>query len=139
MENSLAFYVSSENNAALIQLQNGKFQKTTNASLGELLSGHGYVLVKDDLANAIEDLEVQGVTFKPAILWDRKTDVDENGYQQAFIDNTFSSDEIEFLSLDGNKFFLMDDKYVFVSPKLKEKLANSKFQLVFSLGLSEFG
>lgn len=136
---TLAFHVSSESNVALIQLQNGKFQKTTNGDIEELLTGHGYVLVKNSLAKTISDLEVQGVTFKPATLWDRKTDVDDNSYEQMFIEHTFSSDEVESLPLDGNRFFLMDDKYVFVTPGLMKELSKSPFQIEFSLGLSEFG
>lgn len=139
MNDDIVSCIDIENIGSLVQLDNGKFQKIKDSELGVLLAGYNYVLVEHSLAEFIRSLSVDGIKFKSAKIWERESNSNNDNYLLMEIGHIFESDKINDLPIKGEAFFLMDKKYIFVTPSLRKKLSKSKFNLSFSLGLSEFG
>lgn len=139
MKDNTVSHVCTHAMGTLVQLNDGKFKKVRNDQLQCLMTGHDYVLVEKNLVSLIESLNVKGIKFIPAKICDKEIGADNEDYQQMLISKEFGSDEIDSLSLDEDQFYLMDKKYLFATPSLVKKLKKSKFELEFSLGLSDFG
>jgi hypothetical protein len=103
------------------------------------MPGHGYFLVDKELANFLQHLNIPGVTFKDAIVWDRENNKEYHSHKEVIVTQHFTSDQINTLNLEGDRILVMGNEYIFVSPMLKDKLVNSRFNyLEFSEGLSRF-
>ena len=122
----------------LYQLKDGRFQLIQKGKLGPFMSGYTYLLVENELAQFLESLNIERATFKDTVIWDRKNDKEHHSHKKVLCQH-FNSDQINDINLDGDRILMMDNEYIFVSPTLKDKLENSKYNyLKFSEGLSKF-
>jgi hypothetical protein len=137
----LPFHVCCAWNAArLFELQDGRFQIIDSGLIAPLMCGPGYVLIENPLADFFQEIKIPQVVFRPAVIWDRREDIESKTHQKMSVNCRFSSSQIHQLDLDGERIFVMSDEYLFVTPALKNKLENSTFNsLCFSEGLSGFG
>jgi hypothetical protein len=123
----------------LYQLSDGRFQIMEEGHLAPLMVGYEYVLVEEGLAEYIEVLDPPRVEIVDAIIYEPHQKQEFRQYKQLRIDQRFSSDMIRDINLDGERFLLMDNRYVFISPLLKKRLEASPFRYLRSTeGLSEF-
>ncbi|RJG07488.1 hypothetical protein D3870_17135 [Noviherbaspirillum cavernae] len=136
----LPFHIYTEQRGPrLYQLDDGRFQIIEKGDLGPFMSGYGYVLADRDLADFLEQLDAERVTFKDAVVWDRTSNAEYTTYRQILINQHFSHDQIRDLNIEGTRMLMMGNEYPFVSPMLKHRLENSQFTyLRFSEGLSGF-
>lgn len=126
-------------NPRLYQLDDGRFQIIEKGNLEPFMSGYGYVLVERGLADFLEQLNAERVSFKDAIVWDRASNTEYTTYRQILINQHFSHDQIQDLNVDGIRMLMMGNEYPFASPLLKQELENSRFSyLKFSEGLNGF-
>lgn len=134
------YYVESDDMPVdLYQLEDGRYQLIQEGKLGPFMSGYTYLLIEKELAQYLESLDIERASFKDAVIWDRKNDKEYHSHKEVVMSQHFSSDQINDINLDGDRILVMDNEYKFVSPKLKDKLENSKFDyLKFSEGLSKF-
>ena len=135
-----AYFVETEEAPVkLYPLKDGRFQMIQEGKLGPFMSGYNYLLVERKLAEYLANLNVDGTTFRDVVIWDSSKNEDYHSHKEVIIDQHLSTDEIDDINLNGDRIFVMDNQYVFVSPSLKEKLEKSDFgYLQFSEGLSEF-
>jgi len=125
--------------ARLYQLADGTFQIMEDGEITPLMVGFEYVLIDSAFAEYIEELELVGVHIADATIYDPRRKEEIRSYKQLKIDQRFSSGMIRDLDLEGERFLLMDDTYLFVSPDLRRRLESSPFRyLQFTEGLSEF-
>ncbi len=132
------YYVETDSTVDLFQLSDGRFQMTKQGQLGPLLVGHKYVLVEKSLVETFESIGVEGACFSPVVIFNRKLNSEVLGYYELTTEGCFSSEEIDGLDLSGLKILVMDDRYLFVSPKLKEKIEKTSMKLIFSCGFGKF-
>ncbi len=118
----------------------GRFQLIRVGALGPVMIGYNYILFATTLAEQLCSFDLEGIRFETAVIWDRTQDIEHSGYQQAHISNHFSFDQINDVNLDGLRFFVMDNRYLFASPSLK-LILESEFSNHFNFtdGLSNFG
>ena len=137
---ALPFHVScSEPSVSLFLLADGRFQLTKDGPIAPFMSGPGYFLVENDLAHFLEDLNIPDIRFDPAVIWHRSRDLEYLTHTNLLIERYFTPDTISELDLTGEKFYSMNDNYLFVSPALKRLMERGSFQyLHFSEGLSDF-
>ena len=133
------YHVDISNSVDLYQLNDGRFQLTKNGSIDPIMVGFRYILLKNSIADSIKELGVKGVSFKPAIIWDRQSNYEDNSYMQMNVDTQLNSDSIGSINLHGTQFLLMDERYLFVTPELKAKLELSSVIWEFSHAFSNFG
>jgi len=123
----------------LFELSDGRFQFISDSVVAPLMTGHQYVLVENNLAKFLEELELDQVSFRPAVIWNRRLDEELHTHKRLVAGKTFFSDQISELDLTGKQLYLMQDEYIFVSPELKDVLEAQGFErLHFSEGMSEF-
>lgn len=68
-----------------------------------------------------------------------KNDQEYRSHKEVVISQHFYPEQINNINLDGVRILILDNKFVFVSPSLKNKLEETKFNyLMFSEGLSQF-
>ena len=124
---------------SLYQLADGRFQLIANGPIAPLMTGFDYVLAEKPLAEFLFARGLERVRFLPAIIYRRGTGEEYHTHEQLLVGQRFSSTSIRDVALDGERLLLMDERYLFASPSLKEVLAESQFDyLQFSEGLSEF-
>jgi hypothetical protein len=103
-------------------------------------SGHRYLLVEHRLARYLEELQVERVTFEPAVLLNPITKEERYTHTRVRVGQFFRAEELRDLSLEGRRLLALNDQYYFVSPELKAELECAPFQyLQFSEGLNGFG
>ena len=136
----LPFYTYCEQHAArLYQLKDGRFQIIDSGPITPLMCGPGYVLLENHLAAFLQEQEIERVAFQPAVIWNRRENIEFQTHQFMAVNHYFSSNQIRDLNLLGERFLTMGDEYLFVTPALKERLEKSPFNFLrFSEGLSEF-
>lgn len=104
------------------------------------MCGFQYTLVEVALANFIKSIDVERLVFEPAVIFSCRKNEEYRSHYKMLVNQFFSVSEINDLNLNGDRFLIMGDEYLFVSPSLKEKLENSSFKyLEFSEGLEGFG
>ena len=104
-----------------------------------LMIGYRYVLANHDLSDFLESLDLDRVEFAPAVLWNRSRDEETRTHKRLKVGQLFTPDQINDLNLDGPRMLTMDDRWLFVSPVLRELMEASDFECFrFSKGLSEF-
>jgi len=137
---SHAFHVScSEPSVPLFRLKDGRFQLTKDGPIAPFMNGFGYVLIQPDLAQFIEELDIDRIQFEPAVVWHRGKDVEYGPYVNLRVGQWFNAQMIDELDLSEYKMYSLNDTYLFVSPALKQKLEASPFNyLFFSEGLASF-
>ena len=123
----------------LYRLSDDRFQVMEEGELVPLMVGYEYVLVESALAEYLEVLDLPRLEIIGAVVYDPRKKLEIHTYQQLQVDQGFSSDMIRDINLDGERFLLMGERYLFVSPLLKQRLEMSPFKyLRFTEGLSEF-
>lgn len=128
-----------DQHALLYPLADGRFQIMEPAPLAPLMIGHEYVLVERELAEYLRDLDLPRLDVVDAVIYQPRTGEEIRTHERLVVGQRFSSDLIRDLNLDGERLLLMDNRWLFVSPPLKERLERSRFQyLRFSEGLREF-
>jgi hypothetical protein len=124
---------------SLYQLEDGRFQLIANGPIAPLMTGFGYVLAEKALAEFLFTRGLERVGFLAAIIYHRGTGEEYHTHEQLLVGQRFCSGSIKDVALDGERLLLMDERYLFTSPSLKEALAQSQFDYFrFSEGLSEF-
>jgi len=132
------YHIYVENEVDLYQLDDGRYQTLKKGDISPIMIGYKYVLVENKVVEYFQNLEIERVTYKPATIWSRRTDAENSNYQEMIVHHHFESSQINDVDLDGRKFLLMDDRYLFSSPELKSVLSGSDLGLEFSEGLSHF-
>ena len=127
------------NKANLYQLNDGRYQLTTDEPVEPIMVGQKYILLQNKVAEVVQNLEVERVSFEPATIWNRKTDTEYPDYQKMSVHRHFTAAEINDIDLDGKQFLVMDNQYVFVTPELKNALETTRLNLKFNKGFSNFG
>ena len=134
----LPFHIYVENEVSLYQLKDGRFQTTRTGSLSSIMIGFKYILLKNEVAAYFQSLAVNGVTFEPAVIWNRSVGKEYTDYQQMCVEYQFSYSEVKGLDLEGRKFLVMNDEALFASPELATMLAQSGLDIVISEGFVDF-
>ena len=127
------------NEVNLYKLDDGRYQPIKRGPIDPIMIGHKYVLVKKDIAEYFKSLDIERVTYEPAIIWDRSTDTEHKDFVRLLINHHFDTGQIDDIDISGKQFLLMDNNYVFVTPQLKSKLEHSEYGFKFSEGMTNFG
>lgn len=129
----------SESHPRLYQLSDGRFQVMEEGDLAPMMVSYEYVLVESELAEYLEALDLPRLEIIDAVIYDPRKKQEIHAYRQLQITQRLFSDMIRDINLDGERFLLMGETYLFVSPLLKQRLEASPFKyLRFTEGLSEF-
>jgi hypothetical protein len=129
----------SESHPRLYKLSDGRFQIMEEGDLAPMMVGYEYALVESGLAEYLEALDVPRLEIIGAVVYDPRRKREIHTYKQLRITQRISSDMIRDINPDGERFLLMGETYLFVSPLLKQRLEASPFKyLRFTEGLSEF-
>ena len=103
------------------------------------MTGYKYFLVDQALAEYLEALEIPDIRLEPAIIWHREYDRNHSSHTELVVERTLSPREIVQVEVSEHQVLALNDRYLFISPLLKQELENSNFNdLQFSEGLSEF-
>ena len=132
------YHINVSNETGLYLLKDGRYQTTQKGEISPIMIGFGYILVDNRIAKYFQSLEVERVTFKPAIIWVRSSDIEHSNYKEMVVNHHFDSSQINDINIDGLQFLLMHNQFLFASPDLKSELESSGIALQFSEGLSEF-
>jgi len=127
------------NEVNLYKLDDGRYQPIKRGPIEPIMIGHKYVLVKEDIAEYFRSLDIERVTYEPAIIWDRSTDTEHKDFVRLLINRHFDTGQIDDIDISGKQFLLMDNNYVFVTPQLKSELEQSEYGFKFSEGMTNFG
>lgn len=126
----------------LYQLNDGRFQMIKQGCLAPLMCGYEYVIVENKFGDYLDTLDIQNIELQKVIIWNRQTNEEYRNYKQILFDRHFSLNQMNDLNIDGLRVMLvmlMNNYYLFVSPKLKQILETSEFDcLLFSEGFSQF-
>jgi tetratricopeptide (TPR) repeat protein len=94
-----------------------------------LMVGSRYALVEKPLATYLRALNVSGISFRPAVIWDQRMDLEHHSHEQMIVDPCSMWDLIG--DPGGKRILTMDDGLLLVSPELKEELENSSFKYLW--------
>lgn len=104
-----------------------------------LIVGFRFVLASKEFASVLRSLEIPGVTYEKATIWDARRRREINTHFRLRIDERFEYDEVRDLELEGLHMLVMGEEALFVSPSLMRALQRQKLNFLrFSEGLSEF-
>ncbi|TQV88290.1 hypothetical protein [Aliikangiella coralliicola] len=124
--------------AKLFPLKDGRYQKITNGSLEPVLVGVKYILIKKEIAEYLKSLDIDRISFKPVIIYDRTDESENSSYEQMIVNHHFHTTEFNDVDTSGKQFLLFNYEYLFVTSELKDILDKSKFDFEFSYGFSNF-
>jgi len=127
-----------DKSAELYKLNDGRFQVTKNGEFGQLLVGTNYVLAEKEFAEYLQALDIQRVSYKQAIIWNRRANEEYKNHMELIISHHFNSSDIHDINTEGNQFLIMNNSYLFVSQKLKQELEKSKYKFTYTEGLNHF-
>lgn len=103
------------------------------------MAGRGHLLVEKALAIFLQQLEVERVGFRPAILFSPRTGEQFDSHVSIRVSEFFVPNEMLDLDVSGKRLLMLNDQLYFASLELKAVLEASAFQyLEFSEGLSGF-
>ena len=123
----------------MIERSDGRFQLMSGGSIAPFMSGYAYVLVERPLSEFLVNLAVDGVQARSAIIFRLPDDVEFGSHDSLWLYNRFDAEDIAQLDVSGDRMFLMDRSYVFVTPSLKDTLEQAGFDyLEFREGLNGF-
>lgn len=123
----------------LIELDDGRFQLISGGELAPFMSGYAYVLVERPLSEFLSNIGVDGIQSKPAVILRRKNNIEYESHDSLRLHRRFDAAGISDLDLVGDRIFLMDREYVFVTRSLKKVLESAGFDyLEFHEGLEGF-
>ncbi|WP_422842982.1 hypothetical protein [Acidovorax sp. M2(2025)] len=136
----LPFLVSCSISApVLFERSDGRFQLMDQQAPAPFMAGRGYLLVEQALAAFLQNVEVERVSFRPAILFSPITKEEFSSHVRVRVSQFFRSSELLDLDVSGNRLLTLNDQYYFASPELKALLEASAFRyLEFSEGFSGF-
>lgn len=137
---SLPFYMyCKEPSVGLFELADGRFQTIQKGAIAPLMFGYRYLLVEKALAGYLKELEIERISFNPAIMFCPDTGKELSTHTRIHVEQHFEPEQIQDLNLSGNRLLIMGEQYFFVSSELKTYLERSRFNyLRFSEGLSDF-
>ena len=133
------YHVEISNQIGLYQLHDGRFQLIKQGPLEPVMIGYKYILLKNSIADQLKVLDIDRIKFKPAIIFNRKEETEDDSYTQMEVNHHFEPGSIHDLNLDGLQFLLLDHRYLFVTPDLKICIEALGINWEFSKGLSNFG
>lgn len=135
----IPYHVETSSPIDLYQLGDGRFQVTKRGNAGDFISGFKYLLVRSKIADVLKTMDIDRVSFKPAVIWDRKTDEEDHSFTQMVVNHHFDSENLNDINTEGSQFLILDNRYLFVSPELKGRLEPMNLGLIFSRGFGDFG
>ncbi len=133
------FHIEVNNETDLYHLNDGKFQLIRDGKVDSVMVGFKYILVKSEIAEKLQEIGIDRISFKPATIWNRKTDAVYKDYQLMSVHRHFDSSNLNDIDLDGKQFLVLDNQYLFATPELKKALERSELNFSFSEGFSNFG
>lgn len=72
---------SKDNIVDLYELKaDGRFQLTLAGKIGPIMIGYDYVLFENMIADYLKGLDIEGLSFEKAIIWDWKSDIEYPNY-----------------------------------------------------------
>ena len=123
----------------LFELADGRFHILQSGTLSPFMAGYGYLLVEQEFAEFLQQIEVERIAVEPAVLYSPVTGEEFHSHVRIRVSQFFSANDISDLNLSGLRILTLNDEYYFVSPDLKDALEARSFgYLSFSEGLSEF-
>ncbi len=132
------FLLEVSNSTGLYQLKDGRYQTIKDGEPDPMMIGHGYILVTTDMAEKLQAIGVENISFEPAVIWDRQYDIEYSNYQLMSVHRHFDHSHFPDVDLDGKCFLVMDNHHLFATPELKQTLETAGFGFEFSEGLSRF-
>ncbi|MCA9629666.1 MAG: hypothetical protein KC766_18455 [Myxococcales bacterium] len=123
----------------LYQLADGRFQLISGGCTAVLMAGVDYVLVRHDLAEHLATLGVQGFQRHPAIIYRRSEDLEILTHDCLIVEAHYDLKDLENPPLDGLRVFMVNGRMLFVTPKLRELLLDSRFRHELSFAYGRFG
>ncbi|MCW8876804.1 MAG: hypothetical protein OQK04_14810 [Kangiellaceae bacterium] len=140
MSKEMPYFVFTQSFCVPLYLKkDGCYQKTRSGELAELMTGPGYIIVSNQIADIFRQTEATGASFTSVEIFDPKTNAYETGFEKMDVDSQFNERNISDLELIGKQFYALNNENLFVSPSLKEELEGLTSTLEFSKGLSMFG
>lgn len=133
------FHLEINNETDLYQLNDGRFQLAREGKIDSIMIGFKYILLDNEIAAKLQNINIERVSFQPAVIWNRKTDTEYTNYQLMTVHRHFDSSNLNDIDLDGKQFLILDNRYLFVTPELKRELEASGLKLSYSEGFSNFG
>ena len=127
------------NPVGLFKLKDGRYQLIKKGKVEPLMVGFDYVIAEKELADYFKSLNIERVSYEAAVIFDRSNHIEYLNYVKLNIKQHFDSEQIKDVDLDGKRFLVMDNQYLFVSPELKLILDKSDFSFVLTEGLAGFG
>jgi [ribosomal protein S5]-alanine N-acetyltransferase len=135
------FHISCEQPAPVIyERGNGHIQIMQPMPIPPLIQSPGCLLVERPLAEFLQALDVERVSYRPAVLFDPVSKREIDTHVRLQVGHGFGSRDMDDLPLDGLRMMLLDGRDCFVSPELKAVLQASRFRyLRFSKGMQAYG
>ena len=87
----------------LYPLKDGRFQLIQEGKPGPFLPGYNYLLVETKLAQYLEDLNVESVTSRDAVILARSKNEEYHSHKEVIVGQHFNSDEINDVSTAMNQ------------------------------------
>jgi len=136
----MPFSVSCNLPAPLVfERSDGRFQLVDQTPIPPLLAGRGYLLVETVLAEYLQQAEVEGVVYEPAVLFNPATGEELHSHVRVRVAQVFREHQMADLNLSGRRMLALNDQYYFVSTELLAVLQAGSFPyLSFGEGLSGF-
>ncbi|MCR6637858.1 MAG: hypothetical protein NVV82_02370 [Sporocytophaga sp.] len=124
----------------LWRLKDNHFRILQDGEFSLLLSGPGYILIKQELLSVFKKLGNEQLRITQRKIIDQVLKIEFNDYYELTIKNSISPEIIDSIKIQGQQVWIYMEEHLFVSPELKEILA-SQFnnELGFSEGFSHFG
>src|SRR5262249_29749784 len=108
---NLPFHVSSSEPAApLFRLSDGRFHLTKDGPLAHFMSGWRYFLMEEDLFSFLQNFDIPRISFKPAVIWNRRTNEEFSNYSNLQVEEFFDSRTMNELDLTGFRFYSFDNR-----------------------------
>ncbi len=125
---AVPFHVScSQAGVGLFGLADGRFQLIEDGPIAPLMVGSGYILAESSFTDFLRGLQIERVSFEPAIIWHRRTGEEFRTHERIVLGQWFSLDQINDLNLDGCRLLSLNDQYLFASPELAQQMQESPF------------
>ncbi len=128
-----------ESSVPLFRIADERYQMTKDGPIAPFMDGPGYFLAESTLTSFLDELDIQGLSFEPAVIWHRRIDKEYRTHHNLIVGRFFTPSTINELDLTGSQVYSMNDRYFFISHELKQRLEDAPFgYLKFSEGLSGF-
>lgn len=111
-----------------LRLDDGRFHVYRSGQPAILLSGYGFILVKDPIISIFQKFCAKEADFKDAIVMQTVTGETWNGYYEIVPHEEISPDVINTIDDTGFKLWHFNRKALFISSAVRNELLNSNIE-----------